>query len=134
MGHVCYGRAFETMIKEDYRYILKVFKDGALGLITAYDDNLIRMVKTLTRGQIGHMPTLLKFRLHGLVFRDLIKGLDKYESYCQTQTQKRMNKIAAVDNRDIFSYLLEAKDPETNEGFTKLELISESSLLINAGK
>lgn len=35
---------------------------------------------------------------------------------------------------DIFASLLEAKDPKTGEGFSLPELVSESSLLLVAGK
>ena len=88
----------------------------------------------LIERQIGHMPTLLKLRLHGFIFKPLVHGLEQYKLYSQIQAQERMQKNNAADDQDIFSYLLKAKDPETHEGFTESELTSESSLLIIAGR
>ena len=79
------------------------------------------------------MPSLLKLRLHGILFRKLINGLETYKAYSRKQALERLTKKMGTNDRDIFSYLLEARDPETGEGFTESELTSESSLLIIAG-
>ena len=45
-----------------------------------------------------------------------------------------MKQGTAYETRDIFASLLEAKATETGEFLTQSELVSESSLLIVAGK
>lgn len=53
--------------------------------------------------------------------------------YARSALGKRMEKDPSQCDRDFISWLLEAKDPETGQGFDLKELWAESSLLIAAG-
>ena len=80
------------------------------------------------------MPSLLKLRLDGILFRKLIKGIRRYQAFSKAQLDERIRRASSDKKIDMFSSLLEAIDPETGEGFTTAELVSESSLLIIAGE
>ena len=52
--------------------------------------------------------------------------------YSKAQAMER-TKLKDVDRKDFFYYLLNARDPETGQGFSMNELWGESNLLIIAG-
>ena len=80
------------------------------------------------------MPGLLKLHLDKVLFRSLVEGTRQYEAFSKAQFDARMKQGEAYETRDIFASLLEAKTADTGESFTQSELVSESSLLIVAGK
>ena len=80
------------------------------------------------------MPGLLKLKLDKILFQSLVEGTRQYEAFSKAQFDARMKQGTAYETRDIFASLLEAKTTETGEFFTQSELVSESSLLIVAGK
>lgn len=80
------------------------------------------------------MPGLLKLHLDKILFRRLTDGTRQYEAFSKAQSDARIKEGTSYETRDIFASLLEFKDPETGEAFTLPELVSESSLLIVAGK
>ncbi len=80
------------------------------------------------------MPALLKLKLDKILFRSLTDGTRRYEAFSKAQSDERIKQGNNCEVNDIFASLLEAKDPETGEGFSLPELVSESSLLIVAGK
>ena len=79
------------------------------------------------------MPRLVKLQIDKILFRKLTKGTRDYEKFSNIQATEREKLGVNVPTRDVFSFFLEAKDPDTGEGFTVPELISETSLLIVAG-
>ncbi|KAI9842226.1 MAG: hypothetical protein M1837_007371 [Sclerophora amabilis] len=116
MGDICFGRSYGMMNGDENRYIIDVLADGAQGL------NIV-----------GHMPGLLKIHLDKLLFRKLVQGTQRYEAYSKAQSDARVRQDPQIECRDVFQFLLEAKDPETGQAFSMPELVSESSLLIIAG-
>ena len=80
------------------------------------------------------MPALLKLRLDKILFRKLTDSTREYEAFSKTQSDARIKEGSKYETKDIYASLLEAKDPETGEGLTVPELVSESSLLIIAGE
>jgi len=82
---------------------------------------------------VAYMPNLVKLQIDKILFRKLTQGTRDYEKFSKVQATEREKLGLDVKTRDVFSLLLEAKDPLTGEGFTIPELISESSLLIVAG-
>ena len=80
------------------------------------------------------MPRLLKLHLDKILFRSLVEGTRRYEAFSKAQFDARVKQGSAYETRDIFTSLLEAKTADTGESFSQSELVSESSLLIVAGK
>ena len=80
------------------------------------------------------MPALLKLKLDKILFHSLTEGTRRYEAFSKAQSDERIEQGDNYEVEDIFASLLKAKDPETEEGFSLPELVSESSLLIVAGK
>ena len=79
------------------------------------------------------MPWLLKLQVNKLLFRDLDRSMNDFKTYCKVQTSERVKRNADVKVQDFYTYLLEAKDPETGLGLSHGELTSEASLLMVAG-
>ena len=78
------------------------------------------------------MPVILKLRLDQILFRRLYKAKKQFQSLSESQSGWRMKqKDPAV--RDLFSNLLEARDPITSKALTEEELIAEAGGLVIAG-
>ena len=80
------------------------------------------------------MPSLLKLSLDRLLFQSLLESTHQYEGFSRAQAKARMVQGTAYETRDIFASLLESKTLRDEEALTDSELVSESSLLIIAGK
>ena len=80
------------------------------------------------------MPGLLKLKLDKVLFRSLVEGTQQYKAFSKAQFDARIKQGTAYETRDIFASLLEAKTDGIGDSFTQSELVSESSLLIVAGK
>ena len=70
-------------------------------------------------------------------FRGLYLDRDKYLAFGKKQvmakTKDKDNGNVEMGRKDIFTFLLHAKDPETGEGFPMPELWMEGNTLIVAG-
>lgn len=79
------------------------------------------------------MPAILKLKVDKLLFSRVTKAAESYQALSRAQAEWR---IALKDNtktRDLFSYLLEAKDPESGQSLSQEHLISEAGVLMVAG-
>ena len=75
---------------------------------------------------------ILKLRLDQLLFRKLYKAQKQFQALSKGQSGWRMKqKDPAI--KDLFSNLLEARDPITLSALTEEELIAEAGVLIVAG-
>ena len=88
---------------------------------------------------MGHMPGILKLRVERLLLPRLIRGLDKYKRCSKTLTEACIQDrlISAADSRNVIQFLLNKNadgDEVEKERFSASELVSETSLLIVAGK
>lgn len=81
----------------------------------------------------GFMPWLVKSGVDKLFASHWTAQRDKVQKFAVKQLQDRFARKNDDSLHDFFSFILNAKDPETGESFTVRELGSESSLLINAG-
>ena len=85
------------------------------------------------------LPALAHYGLEKVLppLRRLYLDRNQYLAFGKEQVMTRAKDQAkgVVDagRRDIFSFLLSAKDPETGEGFPMLEMCMEGSTLIVAG-
>ena len=78
------------------------------------------------------MPLILKLRVDQLLFRELYKAKKQFQAVSKAQSDWRMKqKDPAI--RDLFSNLLEARDPITQSALTTEELIAEAGVLVVAG-
>ena len=80
------------------------------------------------------MQGLANLHLDKILFRDLAAANSRYEEFSKKQAEHRIARVAEVNTNDVFHFLQKGKDPETGEGFTLQELVSEASLLILEGE
>ena len=67
----------------------------------------------LTGVQVAHMQGLLKLHLDKILFRSLDKEMQRYLAFSKLQSDTRIKKGDKVPIKDVFSFLIEARDPET---------------------
>ena len=79
------------------------------------------------------MPMLLKCGLDKLLFRSLITGIQQLNSKSQEITDWRVKQENIPVGTDLFSSLLQSRDPETGAKLSHKELVSEAGLFIVAG-
>jgi cytochrome P450 len=113
----------------------------SFGTLTANPGNrdAIRLLGRAARRNytVGAMPFLHKSGLEQWLppFRGLFLNRLQYLAFGKRQVMER-SQNTSLDNsgrKDIFHYLLGAKDPDTGEGMPKSELYMESNTLIVAG-
>ena len=61
------------------------------------------------------MQGLLKLHLDKIMFFRLSSDMQKYQAFSKVQADTRIRKGSNVPIRDVFSFLIDAKDPETGE-------------------
>ena len=79
------------------------------------------------------MPWLLHLKLDWTFFRARIDGVLTFRAVSDAKAKQRIAEGSPSGEPDIFASLLNAKDPETGQGFTTEELVSEGGLMIVAG-
>lgn len=88
---------------------------------------------------VGAMPSLVHSGLERWIspFNGLYTDRGQYLAFGKKQvmdrTKDRAEGLAATGRKDIFSFLLESRDPDTGEGFSMPELWMEGNTLIVAG-
>jgi hypothetical protein len=75
------------------------------------------------------MPIIDKLKLDKVLFPNIAAGRARYMAYSRAQLTGRTKMGDETDRRDFFHHLLNARDPNTGEGFTTMELWGESNLL-----
>ena len=116
MGDLAFGKSFGMLESPDSRF--------ALDLVAACARrNLI----------CGSYPFLHTYGLDKVLFSRLVAMRQKFVRFAGIQAAERAKRGMDVDRKDFFHYLLEAKDPESGQGFSQPELWSESGTLIVAG-
>jgi len=83
--------------------------------------------------QCGTNLTIHKYHLDKILFPKIAADRAKYMQYSKSLLTERTSLGTSMDRKDFFYYLLNAKDPETGQGFANAELWGESNLLIIAG-
>ena len=116
LGELCYGTSFHTLSSPQNRFAIDL-----VGLSSKFH---------YLNAQI---PSLKQLGLDRILFRDLRAKRQRFMAYSREQLTKRMEVGTDTDRRDFFYWLLKARDPETGEGFGKMELWGESNVLLIAG-
>lgn len=79
------------------------------------------------------MPALLKLKLDQLFFRELVRGTYEFQALSKAQSDWRIAQGHDLKQKDLFSALMDARDPETGRKYSNEELVSEGGILIVAG-
>lgn len=61
------------------------------------------------------MQGLLALHLDKVLFRRLDKDMQRYQAFSKRQSDTRVSKGDNVPIKDVFSFLIDAKDPETGK-------------------
>ena len=85
------------------------------------------------------MPGILKLRIERLLLPRLINGLDEYKKCSKSLAEQSMQSraVSSTGTQNIIQFLLNEEvgaEQTEHEEFSTAELISETSLLIIAGK
>lgn len=104
-------------------------------LQTTPDNHFLIDAATATSHKAGvyvQYPRLQYLQLDKLLYR---KGIWIREKYLQLMARLVKERLSAEKDsqNDLFSFLVDAKDPETGPGFTESELWAESRFLLIAG-
>ena len=116
MGDICFSHSFEMLEKDDNRYILDVLPRGVQGLNIV---GVLPCAELISRApadesvQVAHMQGLLRLRLEKVLFRSLDREMQRYQAFSKKQHDTRIGKGKDISVRDVFSFLIEARDPET---------------------
>ena len=79
------------------------------------------------------MPGLLSLKLDKIAFRGLANKVQEFRALSKAQVDWRLDKGQNIRTKDLFAYLIEAKDPETGERLTEEQVIAETGSLLLAG-
>ncbi|CRG83418.1 Isotrichodermin C-15 hydroxylase [Talaromyces islandicus] len=119
LGELLFGESFHSSTTPDHRFFLDLM---------ASNSRYINIT--------GQMPILGRLNLSNLmVFARAHKERRmKQFAFLRTRLQQRLA-LGEDSNgrRDIIHYLQRAKDPTTGEGYSVMELMGESALLLGAG-
>lgn len=63
--------------------------------------------------KVAHMQGLLRLHVDKILFRKLDREMQRYQAFSKKQHDTRIAKGNNVPIRDVFSFLIEARDPET---------------------
>ncbi|KAI9788798.1 MAG: hypothetical protein M1816_006579 [Peltula sp. TS41687] len=115
MGEFGFGQSFQLQLKPDNHFLIDA--------VTATG---------VKAGVFVQYPRLQYLQLDKLLYR---KGLLMREKYLQLMARLVRERLSAEkdSHNDLFSSLIDAKDPETGKGFTESELWAESRFLLIAG-
>lgn len=116
MGDLAFGKSFDMLESPKNRF--------AADLVTmAAHRHLI----------CGTHLALHRSHLDHLLFPNIAAGRARYLAYSKAELAERQALGSDSDRKDFFHYLLQARDPQTGQGFNTNELWGESNLLIIAG-
>ncbi|KAJ6134372.1 Cytochrome P450 E-class group I [Penicillium sp. IBT 18751x] len=115
MSSIIFGETFDLIGSPENRDIIQSIEDSN--------------VRTGVLLQAGELATR---RLDRKLFPRAIVGRNYFIRFVNQLLKKRMS-AKPLKRKDVFSFLLDAVDPETKQGFTPAEIGAESTTLIVAG-
>ncbi len=116
MGEFGFGNDFNMLEKEDNRFIIDAIA-----------------ASNLRTSVYAQLPELAKFKLEKILYPKGAKMRQRFLDLTGNLAESRAS-LPKDHKGDLFSLVVEAKDPETGKGFSLPELWSESKFLIVAGK
>ncbi|KUJ20673.1 cytochrome P450 [Mollisia scopiformis] len=115
LGELCFGSSFNMLTETKNRFLMDLINLTARFALVC-----------------GSTIPLQHTPIPKLFFSDLLAGRLEFRSYALAQATER-TKIKDSERRDFYHYLMEAKNPDTNERFDEREIWSEAGNLIVAG-
>ena len=115
MAELVFGKAFNMLDVVDHRFIIDLIQLAAFRV-----------------GVCLQMPMLAIWNVDKVLSPFVRKQRDQYVKVSKEMAVGRMNMEST--RKDLFSYILAAKDPQTGKGFSIDEIWGEATLLIVAGK
>lgn len=82
--------------------------------------------------QLGHMQSIFRLQLHKILFRPLINGVNELQAVSRALAVWRFEQTD-LPYRDIWSFLVASKDPQTGAAFDEDVLIAEAANFVVAG-
>jgi cytochrome P450 len=116
MSDVVFGEKYELLDKPKYRYVPE-----------AIEASNVRISTVVQADELG------RWKVDRRLFPRAILARNTFIRFVGRLLHRRMN-VAPMKRDDIFTYLLDAKDEETDKGFTTAEIGAEATTLIVAGK
>lgn len=118
LGELLLGESFNTTLRNDNRFFLSLMASNA------------RFINIT-----GQMPILGRLNLSTFLTRAHKERRAKQFAFLRVQLKKRLAfGSESKGRRDIIHYLQQAKDPETGQGYSEMELMGETALLLGAGE
>ncbi|GAQ47038.1 cytochrome P450 3A31 [Aspergillus niger] len=127
MSDLVFSASYNLLGREKFRYMPEVI-----------DKSNVRM------SVLAYMPIIAAWRaVDAIFFRDALIARNRFLRFVVRAVRERANRALgkwapdALDpckpRDDIYSSLAKARDPDTGEGFTASEMVSESTTLVVAG-
>lgn len=114
MGEMVFSKSFEMQRSATNRQFLDLSMDALRGLNT-----------------VAFIPMLMKMKLHILFFGEVNEGMMRYKDYCAEQSDERISRSAELQRPDIWTQLLNGKDPITGHSFSSEDLRSEAAIIVS---
>lgn len=116
ISDIVFGSTYEMIEKSDYRFVAQCIEDSNIRTSTLFQ------ARELMTGRIDRY-----------LFPQSIRSRNRFIPFVSSLVKTRMQMSLAKQN-DVFSMLLNAKDPEFNRGLGMAEIGGESTTLLMAGK
>ncbi|RPA99485.1 cytochrome P450 [Choiromyces venosus 120613-1] len=115
MGELCFGKSFAMLTEEKTRFVTDLISQAA-------HNHYIN----------GNYLPLTTLKLSKVLFPTISRDRWRFIEHSRACANERMS-LGRGYKKDFFYYLLDAKDPETGEGFETKELWGEANVLMIAG-
>lgn len=115
MSDVLFGEHYNMVTSEEHRYVVKAIEDS-----------------NVRTSVLAQAPLLAFRRWDRKIFAESILARNKFIQFVNTLLQRRF-KAAKSARQDVFTFLLDAKDPETQQSLSLAEIGAETTTLVVAG-
>ncbi|GLA35474.1 hypothetical protein AnigIFM63309_011314 [Aspergillus niger] len=115
LGEICFGKTFNTTRSDENTFFFRLMAVN------------VRILNIC-----GQMPLLRRIGFDQYLRMGTAGDRERQIAFSRQQLSTRLA-ANPTERRDIIYYLQQARDPETGEGYSTQELISESTLLLGAG-
>ncbi|PWY87438.1 cytochrome P450 [Aspergillus heteromorphus CBS 117.55] len=115
MSDVLFGEHYNMVTSEENRYVVKAIEDS-----------------NVRTSVLAQAPILAFRRWDRKLFAQSILARNKFIQFVNALLQRRF-KAAKSARQDVFTFLLDAKDPETQQSLSLAEIGAETTTLVVAG-
>ncbi|PYH98064.1 cytochrome P450 [Aspergillus ellipticus CBS 707.79] len=115
MSDVLFGEHYNMVTNDENRYVVKAIEDS-----------------NVRTSVLAQAPILAFRRWDRKLFAESILARNKFIQFVNALLQRRF-KAAKSARQDVFTFLLDAKDPETQQSLSLAEIGAETTTLVVAG-